>query len=109
MFTLDPLPGVRDQPDDQKAPQDNTDYTGHGTKVASIAAGKNLGVASKANLVVVKIKNAAVNPLNPGSGFKGRGVTDSAIDYAFQYVIDDVAKQKTANPNMKFIVNLSYG
>jgi hypothetical protein len=77
--------------------------------VASVAAGKYHGVASKANLVVVKIKNAAINPGNPGSGFKGRGVTDSAIDYAFQYVIDDVARQRKDNPNMKFVVNLSYG
>lgn len=94
------------------APQDNTDYTGHGTKVASIAVGKYHGVASKANLVVVKIKNAAINSENRASGFVGRGVTDSAIEHAFQYVIDDVAKQRNQNGNdqsKKFIINLSYG
>ena len=109
-YTLDPL----NIPSADQAPQDNTDYTGHGTAVASIAAGKLRGVASKANLVVVKFKNAALNrnnPNNPGTVVP-RGVMDGALEFALDFVISDVARLKRANnndPNKKFVVNLSYG
>ncbi|KAG9192821.1 hypothetical protein G6011_11555 [Alternaria panax] len=51
--------------DDQRGPEDMTGMTGHGTMVASIAAGYVSSVASKANLVVVKMENSARNPGNP--------------------------------------------
>jgi hypothetical protein len=95
------------------APEDMTDVDGHGTAVASVAAGNSNGVASSANLVVVKFKNAAKNPNNPDNpNFIKRGVTDSALDVAFGWVISDVARQRRDNnndPNAKFIINLSYG
>jgi subtilisin family serine protease len=106
-FTLDPL----NIPFADQAPQDNTDFTGHGTAVASIAAGKLRGVASKANLVVVKFKNAALNPNKPDT-IAPRGVLDGALEFALDFVISDIARSKRANnndPNKKFIVNLSYG
>lgn len=85
-----------------------TDITGHGTKVASVAAGKTRGVASKANLVVVKFKNSAKNPLNRGA-FLPRGVQDGALEYAFNWVINDIYNQKRQGNAGKFVVNLSYG
>jgi subtilisin family serine protease len=77
------------------APEDETDYDGHGTMVASVAAGNSNGMASLANLVVVKFKNAAKNPNNPSNkNFLKRGVMDSALEFAFMKVLSDVAEKK---------------
>jgi subtilisin family serine protease len=100
--------------DDQQAPQDNADISdsSHGTRVASIAGGKLRGVASKANLVMVKFRNAAVNPAKDDGVFKPRGVMDPALEDAFQFIISDVKAQKRNNnndPTKKYVVNLSYG
>jgi subtilisin family serine protease len=46
----------------------NDDDAGHGTMVASVIGGNNLGVAKKANLIAVKILNS-----------KGEGTTSSTI------------------------------
>jgi hypothetical protein len=109
-YTLDPImPPI---PDEMKAPQDMTDINGHGTIVASITAGYTNGVASLANLVVVKFRNSARNPNNPTNpNFLPRGVTDTALDAAFQFVFGDIARQRARNPdpNARFIINLSYG
>ncbi|KAI4656032.1 hypothetical protein J4E93_000748 [Alternaria ventricosa] len=97
---------------DQQGPEDMTDVTGHGTMVASIAAGYVSGVASKANLVVVKMRNWAKNPLNPDRPeLKPRGVTDSALEYALAWTRKDIRQQKLENPdpNARYIINLSYG
>jgi hypothetical protein len=42
---------------------------GHGTHVASIAVGRNVGVAKEANVVAVRVLDCEVNPLmlRPGS------------------------------------------
>ncbi|KAI4943491.1 hypothetical protein J4E91_009401 [Alternaria rosae] len=98
--------------DDQKGPEDMTDITGHGTMVASIAAGYVSGVASKANLVVVKLRNSATNPLKPDeTTLLPRGVTDSALEFALAWTFKDIADQRTKNtdPNARYIINLSYG
>ncbi|KAI4626211.1 uncharacterized protein J4E87_004711 [Alternaria ethzedia] len=101
-----------DLTDDQKGPEDMTDVTGHGTQVASIAAGYVSGVASKANLVVVKMVNWAKNPRKPDQpGLIPRGVTDSALEYAFAWTLKDIGQQRLKNPdpNARYIINLSYG
>jgi subtilisin family serine protease len=89
-----------------------TDINGHGTMVASVAAGYVSGVASKANLVVVKMRNSAKNPNNPSNpNLLPRGVTDSALEFAFAWTIDDIRRQRLQNtdPNARYIINLSYG
>ncbi|KAI4711179.1 hypothetical protein J4E89_003744 [Alternaria sp. Ai002NY15] len=97
---------------EQQGPEDMYDVTGHGTMVASIAAGYVSGVASKANLVVVKMRNRAKNPLKPDSDeLLPRGVMDIALEEAFQWTLVDIKYEKLKNPdpNARYIVNLSYG
>ena len=97
---------------DQQGTEDMTDVTGHGTQVASIAAGYVSGVASKANLVVVKMVNWAKNPRKPDQpDLIPRGVTDSALEYAFAWTMKDIRQQKVKNTdaNARYIINLSYG
>lgn len=92
------------------APEDLTDYTGHGTQVASAAVGVTLGVASKANLVAVKFRGAAKNPFTPDDNtFKARGTTQAAITDAWDWVLSDVLEQRTKGNKGKFIINYSYG
>ncbi|KAH6860364.1 tri m 2 allergen [Alternaria sp. MG1] len=98
--------------DDQKGPEDMTDINGHGTMVASIVAGYISGVASKANLVVVKMRNWAKNPQNPESDkLVPRGVTDSGLEFALSWTFKDIEQQRRQNtdPNAKYVINLSYG
>lgn len=89
--------------------QDATDYppTYHGTHVASVAAGDVHGVASKANLVIVKFRNAARNSAT--GNVQMRGALDGALGDAWDWVLNDVATQRQGGNNNKFIVNFSYG
>ncbi|KAK4543623.1 hypothetical protein LTR36_005268 [Oleoguttula mirabilis] len=92
------------------APEDITDYNGHGTGVASVAGGIEYGVASKANLVLVKFRQAATNPYKPDSEeYKLRGVTEPALQWAWDWIINDVLEKRTDGNTGKFIVNMSYG
>lgn len=92
------------------APNDLTDYSGHGTHVASVAGGMIHGVASNANLVIVKFRNAAKNPFNPSNpNFVIRGVNAAALLDAWDWIINDVAEQRQNGNNGKFIINMSYG
>lgn len=100
-------------------PEDITDINGHGTLVASIAAGSSYGVASRANLVMVKFRNAGMNPNKDPDDpddptarrLIPRGVTDSALEAAFTWVFGDVARERKKNqdPSQRFIINMSYG
>ena len=47
------------------APEGITDYNGHGTMVASIAGGKTHGVASDADLFLLKFRGVTRNPIRP--------------------------------------------
>ncbi|CAI2164283.1 16623_t:CDS:2 [Funneliformis geosporum] len=69
------------------------DENGHGTHVASIAAGKTLGVARKANLIAIRVLDA------DGSG-SNAGVIDGMTA-----VIDQHKKSKNKNS----VVNMSLG
>jgi subtilisin family serine protease len=101
-FTL----GFGGTPENLWAPQDIADISrsGHGTKVASVAAGVNQGVAPLANLVLIKFRNA-VEKID-GSGLTPAGVTDAALRDAWDYVINDVKK---GNHVGRPIVVMSYG
>ena len=89
------------------AENDITDHDGHGTMVASIAAGLSYGVASKANLVPVKFRQAAVNP--PTGRTVYRGVSEIALSIAWDFVVNDMLLRRAAGDNGKSIVNMSYG
>jgi subtilisin family serine protease len=104
-FTLSVSPFVAD--DDVLAPQDMTDYNGHGTAVASVAGGIKQGVASQANLVIVKFRNAATRP-SVGQ-LQIRGVTAAALRDAWDYCINDAIRRRNGGDTGKFVINMSYG
>jgi subtilisin family serine protease len=104
-FTLQASPFVG--PNDILSPEDMTDYNGHGTAVASVAGGITQSVASQANLVIVKFRNAAAQA---GVNINQiRGVTAAALRDAWDYAIDDVIKRKNNRDTGKFVINMSYG
>jgi subtilisin family serine protease len=104
-FTLSVSPFVTDQ--DILSPEDMTDYNGHGTAVASVAGGINQGVASQANLVIIKFRNAATRA-NVGVR-QLRGVTGAALRDAWNHAIDDVIIRRNNGDTGKFVINMSYG
>jgi hypothetical protein len=84
-----------------------TDYNGHGTLVASVAGGINQGVASGANLVIIKFRNAATSPLV--GKLQLRGVTAAALRDAWDYAVNDAIRRRNGGDTGKFVVNMSYG
>ena len=104
-FTLSASPFVSDQ--DTLSPEDMTDYNGHGTAVASVAGGISQGVASQANMVIIKFRNAAAQA---GVGINQlRGVTSAALRDAWDYAINDVISRRNNGDAGKFVINMSYG
>ena len=84
-----------------------TDYNGHGTAVASVAGGISQGVASQANMVIIKFRNAAAQA---GVGINQlRGVTSAALRDAWDYAINDVISRRNSGDAGKFVINMSYG
>jgi len=108
-LTLKPL-GIKES---DQAPEDMTDYheKGHGTGVAGVVAGKIRGVASKANLFIVKFRNAAKNALKPDDDtLVIRGVTEAALQDAWDFCIDDIIsrqeeKKKANQPVERSIIS----
>ena len=97
-------------PEHLHAPEDISSYGGHGTHVASIAGGLTHGVASNANLVLVKQKNAAKNELAGSSGrYINRGVTDAALTHVWNWITDDVKAARDNGFRGKSIVSFSGG
>ena len=72
---------------------DFTDLVGHGTAVASMAVGKNLGVARKCKVVSVKIGDD----------------TRSASIYELGVAIDAIVSRVAADPLKTRILNMSWG
>jgi subtilisin family serine protease len=104
-LTLSASPFVSDQ--DTLSPEDMTDYNGHGTAVASVAGGASQGVASQANMVIIKFRNAAAQA---GVGRNQiRGVTSAALRDAWDYAINDVLTRRNNGDTGKFVINMSYG
>ncbi|KAF2721518.1 hypothetical protein K431DRAFT_346376 [Polychaeton citri CBS 116435] len=92
------------------AAEDISDISGHGTAVASVAGGAKHGVASRANLVLVKLRNSARNPHNPTStNMVPRGVTGPALLFAWTWTIQDIKNRREKGDKGKFIINMSLG
>jgi subtilisin family serine protease len=104
-LTLSISPFVAD--DDILAPEGMTDYNGHGTAVASVAGGITQGVASGANLVIIKFRNAATSPRI--GKLQLRGVTAAALRDAWDHSINDIIDRRNGGDTGKFIINMSYG
>lgn len=73
------------------------DDIGHGTAVASMAVGKNLGVCSYAKLMVVKIAGLV------------NGENRSASLLELGQAIDAINAEISQNPNITRVVNISWG
>lgn len=71
----------------------NKDENGHGTQVASVAAGKTFGVARKANLIAVRVLDA-----------KGQGSNVGVIN-GMTFALD----QHNKNKNKNSVVSMSLG
>jgi subtilisin family serine protease len=112
-------------PTAQQAPEDLTDYsgvtlgstglgTGHGTGVASVAAGLTLGVASNAELMLIKYINGRQLPNSPtfpdGSPkFFLAPAKPSTVIWAWRRAMSDALQNNEANPFMKAVINFSAG
>jgi hypothetical protein len=70
-----------------------SDDIGHGTAVASMAVGKNIGVARNAKLMNVKIGGA------------GHNATLIEVGMAIDAILNEVS----SNPNLSRVVNMSWG
>lgn len=77
------LPGV---PEDEQAPEDLTDYNDHGTGMAGAAASTRYGIASMANLYLIKFQNAQ----RVGNQLIVTQTTTEAMDDAFARVVEIV-------------------
>ncbi|CAI2180689.1 20251_t:CDS:1 [Funneliformis geosporum] len=86
------------------------DENGHGTHVASIAAGKTLGVARKANLISVRVLNAdgagknsdVINGLSAvfeqhAKGKNKNSVVNMSLGGGFSLIINDAVQMLTDN------------
>ncbi|KAI9694752.1 MAG: hypothetical protein M1822_000368 [Bathelium mastoideum] len=84
---------------------DIQEFTGHGTAMASLAVGKNLGVASEANLVIVKVANAKkIRSRRPAAAFSNMLTDLSGWVWIFESILNDV-KQKSLQ--RKAVVSIS--
>lgn len=97
-YTLRASPFVN--PNDILAPEDMEDYGGHGTMVASVACGISQGVASQANLKIVKFRNAVTNAVTQRRQL--RGVTDAALRDAW----DSSSTTSSSDRSRKVLANL---
>lgn len=76
--------------------------------VASVAGGVTQGVASQADLVIVKFRNAAAASFNP-TRFQIRQVTAPALRAAWDFAFSDILAQRQNGYTGKAVINMSYG
>jgi subtilisin family serine protease len=88
---------------------DPTDYCGHGTLVASIAAGQLYGVASNANIVVVKMRQTFFHPNGSWEDITLRPVTRKALRKVWADIVEDVLRRRSQGDRGKSIVCVSSG
>lgn len=118
-----------DLPQEQQGPEDENDYKfpthdwppstpqadrhqlyiGHGTAVAAVAVGKTIGVASQANLVMVRTTGAVVRSgnVNPDNKYTAGGHRTRALENAFEWILTDIQQQRQTQPNFRPVINLS--
>ncbi|KAF1995006.1 subtilisin-like protein [Amniculicola lignicola CBS 123094] len=82
----------------------------HGTMMATLAGGKHLGVAPKANLYLVKPKNQ-YRARGPGGVWieKSYKLQHQALDRALGVVREDIEARLAQDPNTKSVINMSFG
>ncbi|KAJ5162033.1 hypothetical protein N7492_007425 [Penicillium capsulatum] len=88
---------------EKRKPADHTDWTGHGTSVASVAGGTEFGVASDADLYLVKVKNAYTDD----DGVVQHAQTQQpATLEAMRHILDHIERN---NKQGKAVINYSLG
>jgi len=99
--------GAPDTIEDNLWTEDGPRYTGHGAMMASIAAGKEFGVASRANLVFIKMINGFIlDPQKPKEITQPRMRREAFIK-ALEYIYDQVTAGGI--PPAKSVVEIALG
>ena len=82
------------------------DQKGHGTGVASMAVGKNLGISDNVKLRIIKI---AGNETNDAGDLIIPGIPKTASILELGKALDALEAEVVANPNQTRILNVSWG
>ena len=82
------------------------DQKGHGTSVASMAVGTNLGISDNVKLRIIKI---AGNEVDENGTLKDPGVGKQASILDLGKALDALETEVVANPNKTRILNVSWG
>lgn len=85
----------------------DTSGGGHGTGVGIIAGGRTRGVASRANLHLIKWLDGYNNPTSDGPRIWEYRVTRPAFIDAMRHVYDLVTKRAAEYPPEKSVISLS--
>jgi hypothetical protein len=83
--------------------------TGHGTKMATIAAGKTHGVAPNANLYLLKTKGQWNTGRLPREDDKNVGLRPKAFVVVLEKIRNHVETRLTTDKNAKSVINMSWG
>lgn len=91
---------------------DDTDLSdtsggGHGTGVGIVAGGRTRGVASRANLHLIKVLDGFTNPNIQGRKVWDYGLTRPALIDAMRHIYDLVTKRPTEYPPEKSVISMS--
>lgn len=88
---------------------DVTDFPGggHGTAIGIIAGGRTRGVASRANLHLVKFVDGYNNPDPRGPKVRDYRLTRPAFIDAMRHVYDLVTRRPTEYPPTKSVISLT--
>jgi hypothetical protein len=110
-FTDEYMENIRrfGRPNAAPVPEQIRGVLGHGTKMATIAAGKLDGIAPNANLHLLKIQglwNSGETPRKPDKSGK---IQPMAVLSAFDEVRRHVGARRSADPNTKSVINMSWG
>jgi len=103
------LPATRNdkyKEDDGDGLYASKDWRPHGTMVASVAGGNKFGVASRANLILIKAAQASklgFTADDPGP-YRLKPMTDVAIAWAFEHILQDVIAN---GRQRRLVLNLS--
>ncbi|CAN9246658.1 unnamed protein product [Alternaria alternata] len=80
----------------------------HGTMMATIAAGFELGIAPKADLCLVKTKNRIKNKYKPELSFT-LPITLKGLVWFVNAVLEDIDERTSRDPGTKSVINMSWG
>jgi hypothetical protein len=83
--------------------------SGHGSKMASIAAGILDGVAPRANLFLAKGKGQWNTGKDNQHAYQNGPYRPNALNTVFKEIRSHIKRKRDAEPNAKSVVNMSWG